>query len=76
MGCCKGCSSVGIKTACITGPRKRKYEKRSDYWEDGIVETRKKRQRSQLTVSNEEPGPLDAVHEPGRRFQQTNFGTT
>ena len=44
---------------------KRKYtKKKNDYWDDGIVETRKKRQRSQAIVTeapDQEPGPSTAA---------------
>lgn len=42
---------------------KRKYNKQNkNYWEEGIVETRKKRQRSQV-ITSEEPGPSDELTE-------------
>ena len=46
---------------------KRKYTKRKeDYWDEGIVETRKKRQRSQVVStesSGEDPGPSSATND-------------
>ena len=43
---------------------KRKYDKQNkDYWEGGIVASRKKRHRSQVNAMDEEPGPSDELPE-------------
>ena len=46
---------------------KRKYTKtKDDYWDEGIVETRKKRQRSQVVsteTSGGDPGPSSATND-------------
>lgn len=50
---------------CRAMREKRKYEKKQDcYWNEGIVQSRKKRQRSQVTFvepSDQEPGPSSAA---------------